>query len=62
VITSHENTLESFSNPQKTREVFQFAPKEKFWDLDLGFSVGVIRKRVGFAFFCCSFMMSSPGR
>ena len=51
MITSHENMLESFSNPQKTREVFQFAPKKKFWDLDLGFSVGVVRKRVGFAFF-----------
>ena len=27
-----------------------------------GFSVGVVRKRVSFAVFGCSFMMSSPGQ
>jgi len=42
--------IESYSNPRKTREVFQFALQKIFWDLGLGFSVDVVRMREGLSF------------
>jgi len=38
------------------------AKKKNFWDLGLGFSEGVDRERVGFAFFGSSFITPSPGQ
>jgi len=39
-ITPRQKMLASYTSPQKTHEVFLFAPKKNILDLGSGFSVG----------------------
>ena len=61
----HTSPLEHASElfePSKDSWSLVVCTDKKTWDLGSGFSVGVVRKGVGFAFFSCFIMTSSPGQ